>query len=108
MANTSIVYEVNQDSSINEITMSDAIRKLSGHWEENKIEDMLMQGLCLFTPFSNYTIKNPIRVTFDTYGNEDYGKRVYWIEGTNNYVWKDDFKEWKKEQENDGYIVIEN
>lgn len=50
--------------------------------------------------------QNAIQVKLDYYGNKDYGKRVYWIEGSKNYVWVHDFPDWKKEMEQEGYSII--
>lgn len=38
------------------ITMLDAVQKLKGYWQEGDIENMLLDGQKLFTPFAEYEI----------------------------------------------------
>lgn len=47
-----------------------------------------------------------ITLTFDYYGNKDYGKRAFWFEGTNNFVFLCDFYDWAKEVKAEGYKII--
>jgi hypothetical protein len=47
-----------------------------------------------------------IVVTFDYYGNKDYGKRVFWVDGTNDYIWVNDFVEWRKEKQEEGFTIV--
>ena len=57
-------------------------------------------------------MEKTIKVTLDYYGNKDYGKRVYWIEKEKQselgyqYVWVDDFQQWKKDMEEKGYEIL--
>lgn len=37
-------------------TLNEAIEQLSGYWKIDKIEEMLLNGLTLFTPYTNYSI----------------------------------------------------
>jgi hypothetical protein len=52
-----------------------------------------------------------ITVTLDYYGNKEYGKRVFWISKSDrefwnySFVWAQDFVEWCKEKQMEGYEV---
>ena len=54
-------------------------------------------------------MKPIIKMKQDYYGNEDYGKRAFWIIETSgqmrNYVFYYDLKEWVEEKINEGYTV---
>ena len=47
-----------------------------------------------------------VNVTLNYYGNESYGKRVFWIEDTMNYIWGEDFVDWAIEQKKNGIQVV--
>ncbi len=39
------------------VTMQEAIKSLSGYWKVEKIEETLIKGITLHTPFETYKIK---------------------------------------------------
>lgn len=51
-----VCYEHEIDKT-SEMTISDAVKKLSGYWKEDTIEPMLTSGQILFTPYAEYQIK---------------------------------------------------
>lgn len=51
------VYATERETNeIKVCTLNQAIEQLSGYWKIDKIEEMLLNGLTLFTPYTNYSI----------------------------------------------------
>lgn len=48
------VYFDNNETYL--ISMEEAIERLEGYWKKEEIENLLIQGQTLFTPYAEYTI----------------------------------------------------
>lgn len=57
MKETKVYATEIETNEIKICTMNEAIHQLSGFWKIDQIEKMLLQGLTLFTPYTNYSIK---------------------------------------------------
>jgi hypothetical protein len=51
-----ICYEAEIDRTT-ELTIAQAVKRLSGYWKPETIEPMLLQGIQLFTPYCTYQLK---------------------------------------------------
>ena len=54
-----VLRTIDETKETEVLTMKEAIYSLSGYWQEDKIEAMLLSGQELFTPFSDYKIIKP-------------------------------------------------
>lgn len=56
MKNSEIIRTDLENNQETIISMEDAIDKLSGYWQDDKIKTLLLNGEILFTPYANYKL----------------------------------------------------
>ena len=54
-----VLRTIDETKETEVLTMKEAIYSLSGYWQEDKIEAMLLKGVPLWTPYAEYKIIKP-------------------------------------------------
>lgn len=52
------------------------------------------------------TTEKVINVTFDNFVEGVNGRKVFWIDGTDIFVYPIDWSQWKKEKKEEGYTIV--
>jgi hypothetical protein len=56
MEQVTIIRTDRETGKQEQVSLSYAVQKLQGYWDDSKITEMLMQGNVLFTPYADYQI----------------------------------------------------
>ena len=48
---------------------------------------------------------NTISLTYDYYGDKSFGRRIFWIEETDDFIWADEIVAWAERQKRAGNTI---